>query len=87
MLAVPRLLALQLTGFLLLEGAERVFVGLNPVHVLAEPAVLLGLILQLGAAHRGCPDSWFSSPQDTSATLYRTGAYIHQQCGSRLLPE
>lgn len=48
--ALPRLLALQLTGFLLLEAAERVYAGLDPAHVFAEPAVLLGLILQLGAA-------------------------------------
>jgi hypothetical protein len=47
---VPRLLALQLGGFVTLEMIERVLMGLTPLHIVSEPAVLIGLLLQAGAA-------------------------------------
>jgi hypothetical protein len=49
-LTVPRLLALQLGGFVTLEMIERVLMGLTPLHIVSEPAVLIGLLLQAGAA-------------------------------------
>jgi hypothetical protein len=49
-LTAPRLLTLQLGGFVALEMVERVLMGLPPLHIVAEPAVLIGLMLQVGAA-------------------------------------
>jgi hypothetical protein len=49
-LTFPRLFALQLGGFVTLELVERVLMGVTPLHILAEPAVLMGLLLQAGAA-------------------------------------
>jgi hypothetical protein len=42
-----RLYILQLFGFLMLEGLERVFAGASPLNLLAEPAVVVGLSLQV----------------------------------------
>jgi hypothetical protein len=49
-LTVPRLLALQLGGFVTLEMIERVLMGVTPLHIVSEPAVVIGLLLQAGAA-------------------------------------
>jgi hypothetical protein len=44
------LVALQVGGFVVLELGERVVAGVGPAQVLSDPAVLLGVPLQLGVA-------------------------------------
>jgi hypothetical protein len=47
--AAPRLMALQLGGFVLLEAIERIFMG-EGAHAILEPVVILGLAVQVGVA-------------------------------------
>lgn len=44
---VVRLAGLQIAGFLLLEGAERLSVGGDALGVVTEPVVLLGVLAQI----------------------------------------
>ena len=46
----PRLVVLQITGFLLLEFLERLIVEGTAAHVLTEPVVLIGVAVQAAAA-------------------------------------
>lgn len=48
--AAPRLAALQLGGFLILEVAERTLLGAGMAHRLEETAVIVGLVLQVVVA-------------------------------------
>ena len=48
-----RLALLQCAGFLALEGAERLLSGAGPEQVLAEPATIVGLLVQLVVAVGG----------------------------------
>jgi hypothetical protein len=45
--AAPRLGALQLVGFALLEASERILWGTDLAHPLDEPVVIVGLALQV----------------------------------------
>lgn len=48
--AAPRLAVLQVAGFALLEFTERWYAHADLAHTLAEPAVVIGLVLQIVAA-------------------------------------
>lgn len=47
--AAPRLMALQVGGFVLLEATERIFMGAG-AHAILEPVVAVGLALQVVVA-------------------------------------
>jgi hypothetical protein len=47
--AAPRLMALQVGGFVLLEATERTFWGIG-AHAIVEPVVVVGLALQVAVA-------------------------------------
>jgi len=47
--AAPRLMALQVGGFVLLEATERMFMG-GGAHALLEPVVIVGLVVQIAVA-------------------------------------
>jgi hypothetical protein len=47
--AGPRLVALQVGGFVLLEATERVFMGAG-AHAILEPVVIVGLAVQVAVA-------------------------------------
>jgi hypothetical protein len=52
------LMALQATGFVLLEATERVASGMGIAHLLQEPAVLIGLALEAVVALVGAGLVW-----------------------------
>jgi hypothetical protein len=48
--AATTLAALQIIGFIVLEGTERAVVGAGVTHIFAEPAIAVGIVMQIVVA-------------------------------------